>query len=190
MTTTNPTMIKSAAGFDVNGLALTPMGDTMNTYLYTAVLPKVRKYSAYANATPGGKQKIFGMQVIGIYDDPRDAAFVAQEFAALYDRHAVTEMVASGSFKEIADEFVENLDIPVWAYPAEGLSFEDLESDYTYTRNYVNTSVDALKEAIQVFSKKPPAVQKVKALVAEVETLVSTGKTYREAARHVVELRL
>lgn len=170
--------------YDKNGLALTPMGDSKNSYLYTAMIMGTRKVSAYARVRKE-KGVNFLMASIGMFDDPRDAAFIAQEFAKAYNVDQTTQMKVDGTFREISKEFIKNTEIPEWQFPAEGLTFEELEGEGAdgYMFNYVNNAKDALREVVQMFKLKAPAVKAIPALITKVEELVKGGETYRAAAR-------
>lgn len=170
--------------YDLNGLELTPVSDSLNAYRLTAVDTTNEKYSAYAASKPTHKNE-WSMHTIGLYKDPRDAAYVAQEFAKLYDKVKVRQMIIDGTFTEVAREFRENIEIPEWKYPAEGLSFEDILGG-KYKTNYVNNAKDALLEAMRVFNIKAPALDAAKKMMAEVENLVRQGMTYRNAAHKIV----
>lgn len=170
--------------YDLNGLQLTPAADTMNTYRLTAVNLREQKFSAYAASRPSHKDE-WSMHRIGLYSDPRDAAFVAQEFEKCYNKDQVRVLVKDGIFNEVAKEFRENLEIPEWQYPAEGLTIEEMLGG-SYTRNYVDNARDALVEVIKVSGAKAPPLAQTKTLMARVEELVRGGITYRMAARQVI----
>ena len=125
------------------------------------------------------------MHPIGLFKDPRDAAFVAQEFAKVYDKQTVRVMITDGTFWEVAREFRESIEIPEWKYPAEGLSFDEIVGG-KYKTNYVNNAKDALVEAIKVFNAKTPAVAVAKKMMSDLEEMVKGGMTYREAAKKIV----
>lgn len=170
--------------YDLNGLQLTPVSDSKNTYRLTAVDLTAKKFCAYAASKPAHRND-WSMHTIGLYTDPRDAAFVAQEFEKLYDRVAVKQMIVDATFNEIAREFRENIEIPEWKYQAEGLSIDDMLGG-KYTTNYVDNAREALIEAIRVAGIKTPVIAKAKEMMAKVDKLVKTGITYREAARQIV----
>lgn len=170
--------------YDLNGLQLTPVSDSLNAYRLTAVDTVNEKYSAYAASKPTHKNE-WSMHTIGLYKDPRDAAHVAQEFAKLHDKVKVRQMIIDGTFTEIAREFRENIEIPEWKYPAEGLSFEDILGG-KYKTNYVNNAKDALLEAMRVFNIKAPALNIAKKMMDEVENLARQGMSYRSAAHTIV----
>lgn len=172
--------------YDLNGLELTPVSNSMNAYRLTAVDITTEKYAAYAASKPTHKNE-WSMHTIHLYKDPRDAAFVAQEFAKVYDKVAVRQMIIDGSFGQTAKEFRENLEIPEWKYQAEGLSFEDILGG-KYKTNYVNNAKDALVEAMRVFNMKAPALKVASKMIAEVEKMVTTGMTYRAAAHSIVQI--
>lgn len=171
-------------GYDLNGLELTPMAETLNSYFLTAVQTKLRKYEAYAAGT--SKKNVWTKHRIGMFNDPRDAAFVAQEFARIYSKDTVDELVRDGNFAEVAKEFRETIEIPEWKYPAEGLDFDDIEGG-SYKLNYVNNARDALVEAIKVLGKKVPSIADAKKMISKVEDSVAEGMTYRTAAHQLVE---
>lgn len=170
--------------YDHNGLELTPVSNSLNAYRLTAVDLTTQKYSAYAASKPTHKNE-WSMHTIYLYDDPRDAAFVAQEFAKIYDKVAVRQMIIDGTFSHIAKEFRENIDIPEWKYQYEGLSFDDILGK-KYKTNYVNNAKDALVEALRVFNIKTPPLKIASKMMAEVENLVAAGMNYRAAAKNVV----
>lgn len=170
--------------YDLNGLQLTPAADTMNTYRLTAVNLREQKFSAYAASRPSHRNE-FSMHTIGLYSDPRDAAFVAQEFEKRYNKDEVRTLVKDGLFAAVARHFRETIEIPEWQYPAEGLTIEEMLGG-SYTRNYVDNARDALVEAIKVTGAKAPPLAQAKALMARVEELVRGGITYRMAARQVI----
>lgn len=174
--------------YDRNGLQLTTANtETLNTYRLTAVDLTIRKYSAYARASsPKGNMQWSMFKIGSLFDDPRDAAFVAQEFEKQYDKDTVRQMVTDGTFYDIAREFKKNIEIPEWKFPAEGLLVEDILNDHGYKTNYVPDSKTALQEVIKVFGLKVPALKEVPAIVKKVEVLYNEGFTYREAARQVM----
>ena len=168
----------------MNGLQLTSVSESKNSYRLTAVDLKQKKIAAYAASKPP-HQNVWSMHNIGLYKDPRDAAFVAQEFEKRYNKIAVRQMVVDGTFYDIAREFRENIEIPEWKYPAEGMTIEEMIGD-KYKTNYVNNARDALVEALKVANIKAPAIHKAKEMMNLVEKLVKNGITYREAAKKVV----
>lgn len=170
--------------YDMNGLQLTSVSESKNSYRLTAVDLKQKKIAAYAASKPP-HQNVWSMHNIGLYKDPRDAAYVAQEFEKLHDKIAVRQMVVDGTFYDIAREFRDNIGIPEWKYPAEGMTIDEMLGG-EYKMNYVNNARDALLEAMRVANIKAPAVQRAKEMMISVETLVRSGITYREAARQVV----
>lgn len=170
--------------YDQNGLQLTPVSDSKNSYRLTAVDLLQKKFAAYAASKPP-HNNVWSMHTIGLYKDPRDAAYVAQEFEKIYTKEQVRQMIVDSTFTEIAREFRENIDIPDWKYRAEGMSIEDMLGG-KYTTNYVNNARDALVEAIRVAGVKAPPINKAKELMNKVECLVRTGITYREAARKII----
>lgn len=173
--------------YDKNGLQLSPVAETRNTYRRTAVDMTQRKFSAYAASRPTRLNE-WAMHTIGLYKDPRDAAYVAQEFEKLYDKVAVRQMIIDDTFTEVAKEFRENIDIPEWKFEAEGLTIEEMLGETGYKRNYVDNARDALIEALHVAGIKTPALKEAKLMMAAVEKLVSkNGMTYRRAAKKVVE---
>lgn len=174
--------------FDRNGLQLTTaQSNTMNTYRLTAVDLTIKKYSACAYASkPKGKSQWAMFKIGTMFKDPRDAAYIAQEFSKQYTPEQIRQMVTDDTFKEVSNQFVEDTEIPDWKFPAEGLLVEDILNDYGYKTNYVPDSKAALREVINVFGLETPALKKVPGLVAEVEALYNKGVTYREAARQVM----
>lgn len=173
--------------YDHNGLQLTPAADTMNTYRRTAVDLTTKKFNAYAASKPRFKND-FSMHPFAQFKDPRDAAFIAQEFEKLYDKVKVRQMVTDGTLREVANEFIKNTEIPEWQFPAEGFTIEELlNGGYEeYKRNYVDNAKDALVEALRVSGKKTPDLKTAKSMIEEVEALYKTGMTYRLAAKEVV----
>jgi hypothetical protein len=174
--------------FDRNGLELSPVADTKNAYKLTSVNVKRGKFNAYARSAFRNKNE-FTMCNFAKFDDPRDAAFVAQEFAKEYDKEAVRQMVVDGTFLEVANEFVAGLEIPEWKFPAEGLTIDDILCDYSYTKNHVPTARDALIEVFKVFGGKPPAVAEATKMIKKVDELYNSGMSYREAARQVAGVK-
>jgi len=174
--------------YDRNGLQLTAQSNTLNSYRLTAVSLKVKKYSAYARADRTKGNLEWTMFSIGLFNDPRDAAFVAGEFEKTYTKEQIRQMINDETFRETCNEFKTGLDIPVWQFPAEGLLIHDILSDYKYDRNYVADAKEALREVIKTFKLQVPAMSAIAALVAKVETIYSTGKTYREAAKIAMEM--
>ena len=175
--------------YDRNGLELTNAErESFNTYKFTAVDFKERKFTAYAPSTKYNNWN-FCMHTIRHYRDPRDAAFVAQEFHKIYDRHAVSDMINAGTFREICNEFIENLDIPEWKYPAEGYTIEELLGEKViYKKNYVGNAREALLEAFEVFNvTNRPSLDAAKKMMNRVEELYRNGMTYRQAAAEVIQ---
>jgi hypothetical protein len=170
--------------YDMNGLQLTSVSESKNSYRLTAVDLKQKKIAAYAASKPP-HQNVWSMHNIGLYKDPRDAAFVAQEFEKKYDKITVRQMIVDGTFYDIAREFRQNIDIPEWKYPAEGMTIEEMLGS-KYKMNYVNNARDALLEAMKVENIKSPIVSKAKEMMAKVENLAKTGITFREAAKQVI----
>jgi hypothetical protein len=175
--------------YDRNGLQLSSIAKSRNAYLHTAVDINRKKYAAYAQASrPLGAQQ-WAMFPIGFFDDPRDAAFVAQSFQDKYNRDNIRQMVEDGEFNQVASDFVKNLDIPEWKYPAEGILIEDILCDYGYKNNIVPDAKVALREVITVFELKTPPLKDVKGLIDQVEKLYKSGMTYRESARIVMNIK-
>jgi hypothetical protein len=176
--------------YDRNGLQLsTATAETLNSYRLTSVDLATKKYSAYAQASRPKGQNQWSMFHIGTqFKDPRDAAFIAQEFEKAYNKDQVRQMHTDGILYDVGREFVANTEIPEWQYPAEGLLIEDILNDYGYKQNYVPDSKSALREVIAVFKLKPPVLKEVKGLVDQVEKLYNKGMTYREAARKVMNV--
>lgn len=172
--------------YDRNGLQLsTARTETLNTYRMTSVDLTTKKYRAYARSGSPNPNK-WTMHDIGRYNDPRDAAHVAQEFEKQYTKDQVSQMVLDGAFSEIAKVFRETIDIPEWKYPAEGLLIEDILNDYGYEKNYVLDAKEALREVIKVFNLKAPNLNDIKTLVETVEKLYQTGISYRTAAKQTM----
>lgn len=172
--------------YDRNGLELTPVQTSLNAYKFTAVNPKARVYSAYAQSTRN--RGVYSMVTIAKFTDPRDAAFVGQEFAKIYDEDTILQMAIDGTFKEIAVEFVHSLTIPQWTYPAEGLDWDDIHGSKTGLINRVENARQALVEAIKVADKPIPPLSACKALIARVESMYASGDySYRSAAKTVAQ---
>lgn len=169
--------------YDRNGLQLSPVSETLNSYRLTAVDTKAKHYTAYAQAkrTQGNSQ--WAMFTIGKFKDPRDAAYVAQEFEKQSSKEQVRQMVIDNTFQDVAKDFLAKTEIPEWEFPAEGLLIEDILGDYGYKTNYVENAKAALREVISVFGIKPPSLKEVGKIVAKVEEMYKSGKSYREAAR-------
>lgn len=178
--------------YDRNGLQLsTANAETLNSYRLTAVDLKVRKYSAYARASrPKGNLQWSMFKVGKLFDDPRDAAYIAQEFEKQYTQDQVRTMVTDETFYDVARDFVENIEIPKWDYPAEGLLIEDILNDYGYKVNRVDNAREALVEAINVFGLTTPPLKKGKELINTVNKYYETGMTYREAARKTMNVEI
>lgn len=169
---------------DRNGLELTSVSDSLNSYRLTAVNTKIKKIIAYAAGTRKSNNE-FNMFTIGQYDDPRDAAYVAQEFEKKVTKAEVRQMVVDGTFADFARKFRNDIEIPVWAYPAEGMSIDEMLGS-VYKRNYVETAREALVEALGIANKKAPALKEAAAMIKKVDDLVKTGLTLRQAAATVV----
>jgi hypothetical protein len=176
--------------YDRNGLQLsTAKANTLNSYRLTAVDLKNKKYAAYARASkPKGNMQWSMFNIGNLYKDPRDAAYVAQEFEKIYNPDQVRQMVTDGVFYDVAREFVENTDIPDWQFPAEGILIEDILNDYGYKNNYVSDAKSALQEAVKVFGIKVPSLKEIPSLISQVENLYKDGCSYREAARKVMNV--
>jgi hypothetical protein len=173
--------------YDRNGLELTPKSDSRNTYKGTAANMKGKFW--YSTARSNDKTKMGGhisWHTFGRFQDPRDAAYAAQEFAKIYNKEAVDSLVESGEFYETAKAFVANLDFPEWKFPAEGLSIDEMLGEPLYKFNRVNDARDALVEAIKVFDLKAPDLKTAARLLGEVESLYNQGYTYREAAKMIM----
>lgn len=171
--------------YDRNGLELSPIAETKNAYKLTSVNMRLRKYNAYARSAHRNRKEFTMLNFPQKFDDPRDAAFAAQEFAKLYDKEAVRQMAVDGVFTDIARELVDNLEFPEWQFPAEGITIQDILCDYGYTKNHVTTARDALVEVFKVFSIRPPQVKQATKMITEVEALYQSGMSLREAARKV-----
>ena len=168
----------------MNGLQLTPVYDSKNSYRLTAVDLTQKKFAAYAASKPP-HNNVWSMHTIGMYKDPRDAAYVAQEFEKVYTKEQVRQMIVDATFTETARDFRENIEIPEWRYRAEGMSIDEMIGG-NYKTNYVDNAKDALVEAIRVHGVKAPALAIAKKMMAEVENLVRQGMTYRYAAHKIV----
>ena len=174
--------------YDRNGLQLSQQANTLNSYRMTAVDMTTKKYVAVARAKQTTGKNQWTMFNIGLYTDPRDAAFVASEFEKRYTADQIRQMVTNGEFRDVATEFKESIEIPEWNFPAEGLLIEDILSDYSYKKNYVLDAKEALREVIQAFKLRPPTIDAIKDLVACVEQKYQAGKSYREAAKETMEI--
>ena len=176
--------------YDRNGLQLsTAKANTLNTYRLTAVDLNNKKYAPYARASkPKGNLQWSVFNIGTLYKDPRDAAYIAQEFEKLYNPDQVREMVTDGVFYDVARDFVESTEIPEWQFPAEGLLIEDILNDFGYKQNYVSDSKSALREVISVFGLKAPSLKDINGLVAKVEELYNEGASYRQAAKIVMNV--
>lgn len=172
--------------YDRNGLELTSVSNTLNAYRLTAVDKTKQKINAYANSHTEYKDQ-FHMHTIGQYDDARDAAYVGQQFEKKYDKYVVRQLVKDGLFSEIAKEFRQNIEIPEWIYPAEGLDWDDILGG-KYETNYVDNARDAIREALKILNKKAPPIEEAKKIIAKVEQLFKDGMTYRQAAHKVINV--
>lgn len=174
--------------YDSNGLELTTsLADTLNTYLYTAVDQKNRRFDAIAIPGFPAHANRFNMIDIASYKDPRDAAFIAQEFAKEFSKEEIRTMIIDGTFRETAKQFAATTEIPEWQFPAEGLDFDDILSDYKYDRNWHETARDALVEVFKNIPGKRPALKEVNRLIKMVEEYKAKHSCpYRTAARAVV----
>ena len=170
--------------YDRNGLELSPIQESLNAYKFTATNTKARNYSAYAQLTRN--RGLYSMATIGKYKDARDAAFVGQAFAKVFNEQQAYEMVLDKTFEEVAADFVSKLEIPEWKYPAEGLDWDDIHGS-NGCKNRVDNAKDALIEALKIMKKQTPALPKAKKMIEEVEALYQTGKSYRESAKIVCE---
>jgi hypothetical protein len=181
--------------YDRNGLELSPMQESMNSYKFTAVNPKARKFTAYAQADRKSAvaHGIYTMVTIARYEDARDAAYVAQTFAKLYNPTQVFEMVRDDILKDVVADFLAELEIPEWQYPAEGLDWDDIlgfeSGESRYKQNHVSDARGALIEAIDALKRKAPLASNVPGMIAFVDGLYNQGRSYREAA-HLVASRL
>lgn len=184
------------ASYDRNGLELTPVSDSLNSYKFTAVDRKNKYFVSYAQATQYTKQiqsnkyaeKIYSMIYIGYHKDPRDAAYVGQVFNELYTEEQIYNMAVDGEFRQIAKDFVNNIEIPKWKHPAEGLTMDDIVGNNSYKKNRVVDAREALVEAIEQFGVKVPSLAEVKNMIAHVEELYNNGYSYRNAAKTVLNI--
>lgn len=177
--------------YDRNGLQLSPVKHSMNAYRLTSVDVTNKKFDAYINVVWDDPSR-YKMHEIGSYKDPRDAAYVAQEFEKIHfsderSKSYVKDLINEGKFAAFAREFRQSIEIPEWQYPAEGLDMEDITNDYGYKQNRVEDARQALIECIKVFNLTPPPLNQAKNLIAKVEGLYKKGKGYREAAKLVME---
>lgn len=173
--------------YDRNGLQLTPVQNTLNSYKFTAVDTTARMHTAYAQATRN--RGVFSMVTIGKFKDVRDAAFVAQEFAKVYNEEQVYEMALDKTFTEVAKDFMKNLEIPEWQFPAEGLDWDDILGENGYKQNRVEDAREALVEAIKLFGVKVPNMSHVKEMINRVNDLYNNGHSFREAAKTVLNIQ-
>ena len=175
--------------YDRNGLELTTAAaDTLNSYRLTAVSIKNRKFIAISNQSYQRKGE-WTMFNIGMFKDPRDAAYVAQEYERQYGKHITRQKVTDGEWREFANDFVKNIDIPEWVFPAEGLSIDEMTGESGYRRNHVESAREALVEALQLLKRKIPPLSEVPTLIKKVENKYNTGLSYREAAKEVALTR-
>lgn len=170
--------------YDRNGLELTPICNSKNSYKFTTVVPASRKYAAYAQAVRFSG--VFSMVTIGKFDDPRDAAYIGQMFSKQYDINQVYQMVIDKTFDQVAEQFIKDTEIPEWKYPAEGLDWDDILGVKGSTKNRVDSAREALIEALKNAGKPIPVLAKAKQMIAEVEKLYNQGMSFRGAAKHVV----
>ena len=177
--------------YDFNGLPLTQSvkANSLAAYLHTAMNMKIRKISAYAPIFPNVQMK-FAMVKIGLFEDPRDAAYVAMEFNKQYTKDQATQMVVDGTFNEIAKEFVENLEIPEWQHPAEGLSFDEIEGiPADYAMIYSTSAKDAINKVLKEKGLPVPKIEIAKKMISEVEKLhADTGVSYDLLARECLKM--
>jgi len=171
--------------YDRNGLQLSPKGETHNAYRMTYVDFTRKKFAAYARGNE--TESHISIKRIGYFDDPRTAAFVAQEFEKKYDKVQVDYLIDSGTFVQTVVEFTGSIDIPEWQYPAEGMTKDDLDSEFVYKFNRVDNAREALVEAIQLTGVTVPPVKKAKLMIKEVENLYKLGISYRDAAMKTVK---
>lgn len=176
--------------FDFNGLPLTQSvkADSLAAYLHTTMNMKIRKFGAYAPIFPNVQMK-FSMASIGMFEDARDAAYVAMEFNAAYSKEQSTQMIIDGTFKEVAKEFIENLEIPEWKYPAEGLTFDEIEGlPADYKMIYSTSAKDAISKILKEFGLPVPKIEIAKKMISEVEKLhADTGVSYDLLARECLK---
>ena len=174
--------------YDRNGLELSPVSHrTMNSYKFTTVDLKIKRYNAYASIHSKYENENFGMVTIRAYKDPRDAAFVGQEFNKMYNKFVARELQDAGDLRDVITDFLENVEIPEWKFPSEGLSIEELLGEVKYRTNRVDSAKEALIEAIKLTGSKPPALNLINEIVKKVEKLYKEGLTYREAALEVIK---
>jgi hypothetical protein len=170
---------------DRNGLTLSPVGETLNAYYLAHINMANKSFSASAQAT---EYRNNTSASIGNYKDPRDAAYVAQQFQESYSPEIVRTMLHDNMFRDTVASFLEYTDIPKWKYPAEGLDMDDLTGDHKYTKNYAPNAREALVEAIAVYDIAPPPLTEVKSLIDKVEKLYrDEDLTYRQAAAKIAE---
>ena len=177
------------SSYDHNGLELTRSknDNTSTAYFRTSWNPISKKFQANFYKAYRGRS-VNGTDVIREYEDARDAAFVAQEFDRMYTPEQNRLAETDGTIRQITADFVANLVIPTWQYPAEGFDREELinGSFGGYRTNYDSDAREALKEALRVFGKKPPTVDAAREYIKQVEVFHAKGMTYRQAAAQVI----
>jgi hypothetical protein len=174
--------------YDFNGLPLSPVTDSANSnnaYLYAHMDWNNHKYVAKTPIILNNVTRT-PHAFLGSYDDARDAAFVAMTFAETYSKDAATAMYMDGTFRDVVDEFLANLEIPEWKYPSEQITFAEFENakEEGYTTNRVEGAREAILEILKIKNLKAPNLTEAKALIAKVEAMVKAGThNYRQAAK-------
>lgn len=111
---------------DRNGLFLSARaGKTVNTYYLTALDRMLLKWQAYTRLSKLNNTEMT-LRSVGFYDDPRDAAYVAQAWQRKFSGDDVRKMVENDTFAEETRKFRDNLKIPKWMFPAEGMSAAEI----------------------------------------------------------------
>jgi hypothetical protein len=172
--------------YDRNNLELSKVAKGLNAYRFSFVnIPHgMFTASVYAAHVSYSKTNTF---TIKSYDDPRDAAFVGQAFMALHSPDDVRALYDSAQLFDTIKEFLLTIKIPVWEFPAEGLTQDDLTGDLSYDKNRVEGSMDSLREVFKVLKMNIPPLKEIPALVATCEALYVKGMSWRAAALETVK---
>jgi len=166
---------------DRNGLKLSSVSETPNAYYKSHMHLRTKDFRARA-WTSKPKSTI----TIGSFADARDAAYVAEQFGLTYSNDQIDDFTLSGSFREIAKDFIKNISIPEWRYPSENVTFKELEEG-VYKTNRSSDAREALRDVIISRKMSFPPITRVKAIIAEVEKEYSLGLNYRDAAQKVLK---
>lgn len=123
--------------------------------------------------------------IIGHYEDARDAAFVSQRFARKYDNDDVKNLVRSGNFALMTNDFTQRVSIPEWKYP----SVTEGSDGYDYVKMYVENPSTSLMEALDVFDVDfDRSYENITYTVNEIDKLFCSGTPLRRATRMVLGL--